>query len=234
MSENSNKAATLPLAIAESLRERIANGEFVAGDRLPGHRELAQAYSVSVGSVREAVSMLISAGLVEARASRGTFVATALPGTVGDEPLERKEAEELIEAREVLELTLAAMAAERASSQQIARLRKCLERLETTADDPQAYPIADVEFHLALAEAAGNRFLLGALTDIRALLHRDMALSAEAAIRRFGDLRFSVESHRQVVDAIEAGQAEEARRILGEIMNRNHGLVLGMYTMAGR
>ena len=234
MSENSTKPATLPLAIAGSLRERIANGEFVAGDRLPGHREIAQAYSVSVGSVREAISMLISAGLVDARASRGTFVAAARPGTAGDQPLERKEAEELIEAREVLELTVAALAAERASATQIARLWKCVERLETTADDPEAYPTADVEFHLALAEAAGNRFLLAALTDIRALLHRDMALSAEAAIRRFGDLRFSVESHREVVHAIEAGQAEEARRILGEIMNRNHELVLGMYTMARR
>lgn len=234
MSENLKKPATLPLTIAVSMRERIRDGEFVAGDRLPGHRELAQSYSVSVGSVREAVSMLISEGLIEARASRGTFVATTRPGTEGDQPLERKEAEELIEAREVLELTLAAMAAERASSQHIARLRRRVERLEATADDPEAYPLADLEFHLALAEAAGNRFLLGALNDIRALLHRDMALSAEAAIRRFGDLRFSVESHRQLVDAIEAGQVEEARRILSDIMNRNHGLVLGMYTMARR
>src|SRR5579872_7230066 len=134
MNEHVKKPATLPLTIAESLRERIANGEFGAGERLPGHRELAQSYSVSVGSVREAISMLISAGLVEARASRGTFVASTRPGTVGEEPLERKEAEELIEAREVLELCLAAMAAERASAEQIARLRQRVERLARAAD----------------------------------------------------------------------------------------------------
>lgn len=229
------RRSNLPQAIAAELRARIERGELAPGDRLPGHRELAASFSVSVGSVREAISMLISAGLVVTRAGRGTFVAAAgartappLPGR----PLQRKEVEELIEAREVLELQLAAMAAERASAEQIAKLRACVARLGAAAADPDEYPEADVEFHLALAEAAGNRFLLRAMQDIRALLKRDMELSAEAAIRRFGHLEFSVASHAALVDAVEAGDTEEARRILFDTMSRNHEFVLGLYALA--
>ena len=177
-------------------------------------------YSVSVGSVREAISMLVSAGLVETQAGRGTYVSSGssaagrrldLVHSLPPGPLERAEVEELVEARELIEAQLAALAAERGTPQQIARLRACIEQMEVAAASPLAYPDADVEFHLALAEAAGNRYLLQTMLDFRSLLRQDMELGAEAAIRRFGDLRVSVESHRQLVDAIEAGDVARAR-----------------------
>ena len=235
------KRANLPAAIADQLRSQIRKGQPGPGEQLPGHRELAAAFSVSVGSVREAISMLVSAGLVETRAGRGTFVAerrraefeagvyrTVAPGP----PLELKAVEELIEAREVLEAEIAALAAERATPQQIEELKRRAENMERAASDPDDYPDADVEFHLALAEAAGNRFLLHAMTDIRALLKQDMELGAEAAIRRFGDLHISVTDHRSLVEAIEAGDPQAARRILSKIVRRNRDFVLGLYASA--
>src|SRR5687767_4550004 len=93
----------LPASIAAELRRRIQHGELEAGDRLPGHRELAVAFAVSVGSVREAISMLISEGRIETRAGLGTFVANGGGGSAAPvrsgRPLSRKEAEELVEAR---------------------------------------------------------------------------------------------------------------------------------------
>lgn len=230
------KRENLPEAIANQLRLQILRGELRPGDQLLGHRELAARFSVSVGSVREAISMLVNAGLIETRAGRGTFVAATreLPvAPVSSHPLERKEAEELIEAREIIELQVVAMAAQRASAEHIARLRHALARMQEAARDAAAYPEADVEFHLALAEAAGNRFLVRALMDIRALLQRDMALSAEAAIRRFGTLQFSVDSHARLVDAIERGDADVAHAVMSAIMDRHHGFVLGLYALAG-
>jgi GntR family transcriptional repressor for pyruvate dehydrogenase complex len=225
----------LPVGIAAELRGRILNGELKPGIQLPGHRELAAMYSVSVGSVREAISMLISVGLVETRAGRGTYVVDGaslpqveLPGP----PLTRQEVEELVEARELIESELAALASERASSQQIAVLERAVERMEAAADNPMDYPDADVEFHLVLAEAAGNRYLLRAMNDIRALLKQDMELGAEAAIRRFGDLRRSVEDHRRLVEAISSRDPERARAILHGIVCRNRDFVLGLYAMA--
>ncbi len=237
MSVRSIRRENLPASIAAELRRRIIQGELEPGAQLPGHRELASMYAVSVGSVREAISMLISAGLVETRAGRGTYVAAAgdLPAVLApDEPLGRREVEELIEAREVIELKLARMAAEQASAAQIANLKRCLERMEVAAGSPGEYPDADVEFHLALAAAARNRYLLRALGDIRSALKRDMELAAEAAIRRFGDLTVSVDSHRQLVAAIEAGDAAAACEVLSTILNRNRESVLGLYALGSQ
>src|SRR5437764_827874 len=85
--------ATPPKAIAEELRRRIREGELRPGDRLPGHRELASDFSVSLGSVREAISMLVSAGLIETRAARGTYVA-GVDAARGGRPTERTEIHE--------------------------------------------------------------------------------------------------------------------------------------------
>ena len=147
-------------------------------------------------------------------------------------PLERAEVEELIEARELIEAQLAALAAERGTPQQIAAAAaRASSRWRSAAASPLAYPDADVEFHLALAEAAGNRYLLQTMLDFRSLLRQDMELGAEAAIRRFGDLRVSVESHRQLVDAIEAGDVALARETAAGIVRRNREFVLGLYAM---
>jgi GntR family transcriptional regulator, transcriptional repressor for pyruvate dehydrogenase complex len=224
----------LPASIAAELRRRIQHGELEAGDRLPGHRELAAAFAVSVGSVREAISMLISEGLIETRAGLGTFVANgggpAAPGRSG-RPLSRKEAEELVEAREVIEVEIAALAARRALPEQVARLEIAAERLEAAAASPRAYADADVEFHLALAEAAGNRYLLGALGDVRALLIEDMELAAEVGIRQFGSLGFSVDSHHQLVEAIASHDVERARGVVAAMVRCNRAAVLGLYAL---
>ena len=222
---------SLPRAIAADLRRRIACGELKPGDRLPGHRELAGSFSVSVGSVREAISMLVSSGHIETRAARGTFVADGRLAADSAAPLERTEAAELIEAREVLELQVAELAAKRASRERVATLRHCVERLAGAVETGAAYNDADRAFHTAIADAAGNRFLVRALADIRGRLQSDLGLAADAAIRRFGSLNFSVVSHRELVDAIEAGNPSEAARIVLELMTRSHEFVLGLYAL---
>lgn len=180
--------------------------------------------------------MLISAGLVETRAGRGTFVAID-PGSHARRsdhgyPLERQEVEELVEARELIEVQIAGLAAGRATPAHVVRLRACIEQMEHASASPYDYPDADAGFHLALSEAAGNRYLLRAMSDLRSFLERDMELAAEAAIRRFGDLRVSVDSHRRLVDAIEGGDVERARALATEIVHRNREFVLGLYALA--
>lgn len=226
----------LPATIANRLRAQIVSGELAPGSQLPGHRELAAAHAVSVGSMREAISMLISDGLIETRAGRGTYVAASPELTRAGRPragapLLRQEVEELTEARRVIEVQLAAFAAERATPEQVEALRRATERMEAASANPYEYPEADVDFHLALADCAGNRYLLQAMVDIRALLRHDMELGAEAAIRRFGDLRPSVESHRRLLTAIADKDPERASEVADEIVSRNQKFVLGLYAL---
>jgi GntR family transcriptional regulator, transcriptional repressor for pyruvate dehydrogenase complex len=229
------RRSNLPSVIASNLRGQILRGELKPGSQLPGHRELAAIHSVSVGSVREAISMLISAELIETRPGRGTYVASASSNTVTfsvGPSLRRREVEELTEARLIVEVELAALAAERATPEQIETLRRSVERMDASAADPYDYPEADVDFHLAVAEAAGNRYLLKAMVDIRSLLRQDMELGAEAAIKRFGDLHMSVDSHRRLLEAIEARDSETSRAVAREIVARNQRFVVGLYAMS--
>lgn len=222
----------LSAKVAADLRREILEGRHQPGDQLPGHRELAAELGVGVSSVREAISMLVSAGLIETRAGRGTFVTAGDGSAVGDvqgRPLDRREIQELTEARELLELQIVGLAAERATSESIARLRAAVDKMRAAPRNASEYSKADIEFHLALAEACGNRYLLRSIVNIRTLLERDLELSADAAIRRVGDLEFSIADHVAVVDAVEAGDPEAARRVLFDIMSRHHHFVLGIY-----
>ena len=224
---------SLSVVLANRLREQIRQGHLRPGERLPGHRELAKMFSVGVGSVREAISMLVNEGLVETRVGHGTFVARdadSSKGTLVRHPLDRKQIEELIEAREVLELELVALAAQRASAQQIRDMESIVEQMQSVALDPQAFTEADVELHLAIAEAAGNRFLLQAMKNTSSILKRDMELSAEVGVRRLGSLEFSVDTHRRLVAAIAASDADKARQVMLNILRRNHEFVLSLYS----
>jgi DNA-binding FadR family transcriptional regulator len=227
----SSPRETLPRTIAAELRRQIASGELKPGERLPGHRELAGTFAVSVGSVREAISMLVSSGLIETKAARGTFVVDGRDVSVGEAPFERREAEELVEAREVLELELVELAAQRATRNDVADLHRSVDRLAKAVETAPAYNDADRAFHTRIAEIARNRFLVQALEGIRGRLQGDLELAADAAIRRFGSLDFSVVSHSNLVDAIEAGNVADAARIALELMTRSHEFVLGLYAM---
>lgn len=218
--------------IAAEIRRQVEEGALEPGDQLPGHRDLAVQFEVSMGSVREAISLLVGDGVLEVRAGRGTFVAApARFAEPAPAPLTRKEIEELIEAREILELQIAELAAERATAGQVARLKEALDGMAAVAADADTWPDRDVDFHLALAAAAGNRYLLQSMVNIRSLLRQDMELAAAAAIHRFGSLEFSVESHRAIVSAVEAGDAALARQSLFAIMSRHHEFVTSLYAL---
>ena len=222
----------LSAGIASKLRHQIESGELPPGTQLPGHRDLAAQHNVSLSSIREAISMLVSASLVETRAGSGTYVAAATwqRPRVG-QPLTRAEVEELVEARIVIESRLARLAAERATDTQLETLREATDVMRQAANDPAVYPDADVEFHLALAAAANNRYLLQSMSDIRELLRDDMELGAAAAIRRFGDLGPSVDSHERLVEAIVARDPDAAEAIAYSIVDRNREFVLGLYAI---
>jgi GntR family transcriptional regulator, transcriptional repressor for pyruvate dehydrogenase complex len=227
------KRANLPSSIADRIRRQIGSGQLKPGEQLPGHRELAAMFSVSVGSVREAISMLVSEGLIATRAGHGTFVAEGtehIPTIWSASPLDRVKVEELIDAREVLEGAIAEMAARLATSEQIAALQLIIERMQEGHSDAAGFLAADVELHLLLAEAANNRYLLKAMGGIRSMLRKDLELGAELSIRRVGDLQFAVDEHRRVVEAIAKRDPASAREAMINVIRHNRENVLGMYT----
>jgi len=161
--------------IAEQIAQLIESGEFLPGTRLPAERELASSLGVSRASVREAIISLELSGLVDVRVGTGIFVtapqrqAGAAAGDAGPGPFE------LLQARKLIEGEIAAVAATRATPEEVAALRECVARMQAHVDDFAAREASDRDFHLQIAKATGNgslELVVAGLWDQRAELWR--------------------------------------------------------------
>jgi GntR family transcriptional regulator, transcriptional repressor for pyruvate dehydrogenase complex len=161
--------------IVQQVEESIHKGALKPGDQLPPERELAEQFGVSRTAVREAVKALREKGLVEAYPGRGTFITDGSSYTIR-QSLDRmmRSGHEgftsLAEVREILEPEIAALATTRASEEDLASMREQVAAMDAAKRDPEAYIEADLDFHLALAEAADNAIILSLIDSIVGLL----------------------------------------------------------------
>jgi len=186
------------------------------GDALPSERELAERYRVGRSSVREALRMLESRGLIESRGS-GTFVIAQwrnpfqqpLSLVVAGEDVDRTQ---LFEVRRMLEAEAAALAAKRRSLGDLELMHEATDEMEAAIDSSQAYVAADIRYHLVIAEATGNRLLLHLMQAIRERLTEMFG-----TVFKFpGGPERSIAQHRLITQAIAAEDAERARQAMTE------------------
>lgn len=162
--------------IVQQVEESIQKGTLKTGDKLPAERDLAEQFGVSRTAVREAVKALREKGLVEAFPGRGTFIMESTSHTMRlslDRMVKTSSAEGskfLAEVREIIEPEIAAMAATRAEAEDLATMRESVTIMDDAKKEPEAYIEADLDFHLALAEAAGNPIILSLIDSIVGLL----------------------------------------------------------------
>src|SRR6202049_125775 len=162
--------------IVQQIEESVQKGTLKEGDQLPAERELAQQFGVSRTAVREAIKALHEKGLVDAFPGRGTFITSGNSNSMRqslDRILKSGQADgasHLTEIREILEPEIAALAAARADEQDLATMREAVAVMDNARQDADAYIEADLDFHLALAEAAGNPFILSLIDSIVGML----------------------------------------------------------------
>jgi GntR family transcriptional repressor for pyruvate dehydrogenase complex len=204
--------------IVQQIEESIVRGELKPGDQLPAERELAQRLGVSRTAVREAVKALREKGLVEAYSGRGTFITDGTIQAVRQSlDLMVKIGQpdgstHLAELRAILEPEITALAAIRIQESELATMREAVAIMDRAGRDPDAYIEADLDFHLALAEAAANPLILSLLDSIVGLLR-------EQRLRIFqvsgGPERGQV-YHKRILAAVERHAADEARQAMRE------------------
>jgi GntR family transcriptional regulator, transcriptional repressor for pyruvate dehydrogenase complex len=199
--------------IVQQIEESVLNGTLKPGDQLPAERDLAQRLGVSRTAVREAVKTLREKGLVEAYSGRGTFVTDGtsqaarqsfdLMVKIG----QQEGSPHLVELRLILEPGIAALAAERVEDEDLPAMREAVAVMDRAQRDPEAYIEADLDFHLALAEAAANPLILSLIDSIVGLLR-------EERMRIFkveGGPQRSQFHHKRILDAMERRDPEMAR-----------------------
>ncbi|TRW95701.1 FadR family transcriptional regulator [Paracoccus sp. M683] len=160
ISDQAQQRPTLVVRVQDSLRARIADGQFAPGDRLPSEAQLTREFGVSRTVVREAIAALRSDGLVEPRQGAGVFVleppvTPALP--FADLDLARVSSLiEMLELRAAVEGDAAGLAALRRSPAQEEVIVDAFDRLRRLAAEGQPTADADFAFHLAIADASNN------------------------------------------------------------------------------
>ena len=202
--------------IVQQVEESILSGQLKPGDQLPAERELAVRFGVSRTAVREAVKCLREKGLVEAYTGRGTFVTNGTSQAMRqslDLMVRVNQAEgssHLAELRLLLEPGIAALATGRIEAQLLATMHEAVEAMDRGLSDPEAYIEADLDFHLALAEAADNPMVLSLLDSIVGLLREQRSKIFDVD----GGPERGQYHHKRILAAIERGDAEAAREAM--------------------
>src|SRR5690348_8861334 len=202
--------------IVQQIEESILKGALKPGDQLPAERELAQNFGVSRTAVREAVKALREKGLVEAYSGRGTFVTNGTSQAIRQSldlmtKIGQPEGStSLAELRGILEPEIAALAATRVEEQHLSTMREAVAIMDQTLQEPDSYIEADLDFHLALAEAAANPLILSLIDSIVGLLR-------EQRMRIFqvdGGPERGQFHHRRILKAVENRDPEKARQCM--------------------
>lgn len=194
---------TLTTDICRKLIGHLMRGDWEVGDRIPAERELCQQLGVGRASLREALKALEIMGMIETRLGDGTFVCNR--SEFFSRPLlwaimgsDQESVQELIEARRLMEVELAGLAAERATGEDIQRMERHIKDMEKAVNEPDAFLEADLSFHVAIGEATHNRILLNALHLIRNLMRQWI----QNTIAQEGIAQYAVKQHRDILFAI--------------------------------
>lgn len=215
---------TIPEAVADSLLNRIANGEFQPGARLPPQRQLAAEMGIGMSSLREGLRSLAAAGILEVRPGKGTFVTDDLSAVAARQlglgfKLEGRISRELLEVRRVLEMDAVAFAAERATGQEIDEIENLLAGMQEAVRHrnwPELERI-DPHFHLAIVDASHNGILSGlvrSLYDLFQQMVMDTPFSRESFALHLDLYQALVDRNPDMARAAMSGILEHTRHSL--------------------
>jgi GntR family transcriptional regulator, transcriptional repressor for pyruvate dehydrogenase complex len=190
-------------------KKLIAEGTLVPGGRLPAERELAESFGVSRSSLRQALKVLEMMGVISQRVGDGTYLNSGSHGTLG-QPMEFLilldgiSFHELMEARLIVEPALAARAAERASSDDVAGIREELTAMENS--DSSGLIAHDLLFHQRIFRAAGNRVCESMFAVVHRSLESLMRLTSQVVTPQH-----TLTFHSRILRAIARHNPDEAR-----------------------
>jgi len=206
--------------IAGLIRDEIINGVLAPRERLTPERELADAYGVSRGTVREALNQLSREGLVEIRRGSGTYVAADTANTANEANItsiiENTRPLELIDARFALEPHLCRLAVLHARTSDLNGMEELLSNMEQNVSDQVEFSNADKEFHTLLAKSTGNGLLVWMMSQIDDVRNQEEWLRMRHLTLSNDTILIYNKQHRQILNAIRTREPERAAALMKE------------------
>ncbi|MBB3258505.1 DNA-binding FadR family transcriptional regulator [Paraburkholderia bannensis] len=224
------KAPNMPARIYSDILNRIIEGEYKEGERLPTEHMLAERFATSRPTVREALAQLRADGIIATRHGSGTTVMRRPdPDVRRFAPLESlSDIRRCYEYRVVVEAGAAALAAQKADDADITAIRREWDNLQTIIETSGIGAKDDFAFHMAVARASKNSFFITALSGIQEQMVFSMNLSRNLSlVKSIERQRIVQQEHLEVLEAIQARDAvrasEAMREHLEHAVNRMFG-----------
>ena len=207
--------------IIHQLHSLIRQGVVKHGDRLPPERDLAEQFKVSRSSVREAIRSLELQGLVVSKRGSGTFINTDNLESVLDLVAASMDTgqdglRDIFEMRHLLEPPIAALAASRATPEDVQRMGEILDEQQRQVQQGGTGVEADTAFHFALAAATHNSALLKVVSAVEDILQ----MSRDRSLQEPGRPQRSLKSHREVLQRVQTGDSEGAQEAMEHHLTR--------------
>lgn len=210
--------------VLDALGARIVGGGYAEGEQLPTESQLAESFGASRLIIREAMKSLAAKGLVSIRPRTGTHVLPrgewnlfdpAVLGWHAERPFDRQLIADLMELRQAIEPLAARLAAERATSDEIAAIRQACDAMASAARRSD-YIEADLRFHRAVVQACGNPFMVQLATALSAV----WKTSFQASSGDWGPDAQAMALHQRLSDAIESRDAPAAQAAVLSLIDR--------------
>lgn len=191
--------------IAEQLRSKITDKEYLPGDKLPIETDLAKEFNVSRITIREAVHKLDLMGVLEVRQGSGTYVREITPinyikTLLPMLSMDHNSLKDIFEVRHIIECKTAEYAALNALENDLQEMKSILKKMSIAIDmgNSVTYNSLDVQFHYLIAKATHNQILV----TIQELLSDLIAGSVDVGLTPVNALEHSLVFHRKIYEAI--------------------------------
>jgi GntR family transcriptional repressor for pyruvate dehydrogenase complex len=204
--------------VAARVLSHIVQNDLAEGDRIPSERELARRLAVSRSSVRQAIAGLVSAGVLSPRHGGGTFVAQLDLESAPLASVARRRTllPSVHEARRILEVPAAALAAERRDDADLDAIERAIALMASEVAMGEVGARGDAAFHAAVTAAAHNP----ALRELMERIEDDVAETRSESLSQVGRPPRSLDDHRRIADAIAAGDPEAAAEAMRRHLDR--------------
>ncbi|MEI7486955.1 MAG: FCD domain-containing protein [Chryseobacterium sp.] len=210
---------TLAQEVAENLIEGILNDTFTVGEKLPIEPELMKIYGVGRSSIREAIKILSIKGVLSVQQGVGTFVVSKNIQESLDIQMSKAEIEEVLEVRSLLDSKIAAKAAINRTEKELKTIKTYLDLRGQLPEENQAQEcyLADINFHVAIAEACGSTLL----KEIYKIASKNILRTFEINHNNnTASFKISQKIHTELYTSIESKDPEKAALIAQQIVER--------------
>ncbi|WP_254250625.1 FadR/GntR family transcriptional regulator [Macrococcus equipercicus] len=199
--------------IADVISDNIRIGKLSEGEKLPSIQSLAAKYGVGQASIREALNALRVMGLVEIKHGEGTFVKSSSPKAFTAEMavFKRQDIIELLEVRKIIEVGAVRIAALKRTEEQLQVIESALESMKMATAENELGEKSDLDFHMAIADAANNHLLKKLLFDVSDVMKTAMKETRKIWLyNKSKTIDKLYHEHLEIYEAIAKSDAEYA------------------------